>query len=148
MRPSCCRPLPATIPGTPPRCPSRCRTTPRPWARIKGLKIGVPREYFGHGLDPEVEAAIRAALETLGGLGAELVEVSLPHTEYAVATYYVVAVAEASSNLARYDGVKYGFRAEGRQPHGNVPQHPDPGVRGRGAPAHHAGHLYLVRRLL
>ncbi|MCX5891405.1 MAG: Asp-tRNA(Asn)/Glu-tRNA(Gln) amidotransferase subunit GatA [Deltaproteobacteria bacterium] len=81
---------------------------------IHGLKIGVPREYFGHGLDPEVEAAIRAALKTLAGLGADLIEVSLPHTEYAVATYYVVAVAEASSNLARYDGVKYGFRAEGK----------------------------------
>ncbi len=81
---------------------------------IRGLKIGVPREYFGHGLDPEVAAAIRAALKTLEGLGAEVLEVSLPHTEYAVATYYVVAVAEASSNLARYDGVKYGFRAEGK----------------------------------
>jgi aspartyl-tRNA(Asn)/glutamyl-tRNA(Gln) amidotransferase subunit A len=82
--------------------------------QFKGLKIGVPREYFGHGLDPEVETAIRVALKTLEGLGADLIEVSLPHTEYAVATYYVVAVAEASSNLARYDGVKYGFRAEGR----------------------------------
>jgi len=81
---------------------------------IKGLKIGVPKEYFGHGLDPEVEAAIRTALKTLERLGADLLEVSLPHTEYAVATYYVVAVAEASSNLARYDGVKYGFRAEGK----------------------------------
>jgi aspartyl-tRNA(Asn)/glutamyl-tRNA(Gln) amidotransferase subunit A len=81
---------------------------------IRGLKVGVPREYFGHGLDEEVEAAVKAALKTLTSLGAELVEVSLPHTEYAVATYYVVAVAEASSNLARYDGVKYGLRAEGR----------------------------------
>jgi aspartyl-tRNA(Asn)/glutamyl-tRNA(Gln) amidotransferase subunit A len=80
---------------------------------LKGLKVGVPREYFGHGLDQEVEAAIRRALETLASLGAELVEVSLPHTDYAVATYYVIAVAEASSNLARYDGVKYGLRAEG-----------------------------------
>jgi len=80
---------------------------------IKGLKVGVPREYFGEGLDPEVEAAVRGALHTLEGLGAELLEVSLPHTEYAVATYYVVAVAEASSNLARYDGVKYGVRAQG-----------------------------------
>ena len=74
----------------------------------------MPREYFGAGLDPEVEAAVQKALKTLEGLGAELVEVSLPHTEYAVATYYVVAVAEASSNLARYDGVKYGFRGEGK----------------------------------
>jgi aspartyl-tRNA(Asn)/glutamyl-tRNA(Gln) amidotransferase subunit A len=81
---------------------------------IKGLKIGVPKEYFGAGLDPEVEAAVREALQTLEGLGAELVEVSLPHTEYAVAVYYMVAVAEASSNLARYDGVKYGLREEGR----------------------------------
>ena len=81
---------------------------------IKGLKVGVPREYFGEGLDPEVDAAIRGALQTLAGLGAELLEVSLPHTEYAVAAYYVVAVAEASSNLARYDGVKYGLRAEGQ----------------------------------
>jgi aspartyl-tRNA(Asn)/glutamyl-tRNA(Gln) amidotransferase subunit A len=81
---------------------------------IRGLKLGVPREYFGHGLDSEVAAAVKEALKTLESLGAELVEVSLPHTEYAVAVYYVIAVAEASSNLARYDGVKYGFRAEGR----------------------------------
>ena len=80
---------------------------------IKGLKVGVPREYFGEGLDPEVEAAVQAALKTLGNLGADVVEVSLPHTEYAVATYYIIAMAEASSNLARYDGVKYGFRAPG-----------------------------------
>jgi aspartyl-tRNA(Asn)/glutamyl-tRNA(Gln) amidotransferase subunit A len=81
---------------------------------IKGLKIGVPQEYFGEGLDPDVLQAVEAALKTLASLGADLVEVSLPHTEYAVATYYVVAVAEASSNLARYDGVKYGVRQEGR----------------------------------
>jgi aspartyl-tRNA(Asn)/glutamyl-tRNA(Gln) amidotransferase subunit A len=83
---------------------------------LKGLRIGAPREYLGEGLDPEVEAAVRAALKTLAGLGAEIVEVSLPHTEYAVATYYIIAMAEASSNLARYDGVKYGFRA----PAGNL----------------------------
>ena len=80
---------------------------------IKGLRIGFPKEYFGEGLDSEVEAAVRGALQTLESLGAELVEVSLPHTEYAVATYYIIAMAEASSNLARYDGVKYGFRAPG-----------------------------------
>lgn len=80
---------------------------------LKGLKIGVPREYLGEGLDPEVEAAVQGALKTLEGLGADLMEVSLPHTEYAVATYYIIAMAEASSNLARYDGVKYGFRAPG-----------------------------------
>jgi len=81
---------------------------------VRGLKIGVPKEYFGEGLDPDVREAVEAALKTLASLGADLVEVSLPHTEYAVATYYVVAVAEASSNLARYDGVKYGVRREGR----------------------------------
>ncbi len=81
---------------------------------IRGLKIGVPREFFGEGLDPEVRVAVEGALKTLASLGAELLEVSLPHTDYAVAVYYVIAVAEASSNLARYDGVKYGFRAEGR----------------------------------
>ena len=80
---------------------------------IKGLKVGIPKEYFGAGLDPEVEAAVRAGLKTLEGLGADVVEVSLPHTEYAVAVYYIIAVAEASSNLARYDGVKYGLRAPG-----------------------------------
>lgn len=78
---------------------------------IKGLKIGVPREYFIAGLDSEVEQSVKGALELLTQLGAELVEVSLPHTEYAVATYYLIATAEASSNLARYDGVKYGRRA-------------------------------------
>jgi aspartyl-tRNA(Asn)/glutamyl-tRNA(Gln) amidotransferase subunit A len=80
---------------------------------IKGLKVGIPKEYFGEGLDADVEGAVKKALATLEGLGAELVEVSLPHTEYAVAAYYVIATAEASSNLARYDGVKYGFRAPG-----------------------------------
>lgn len=79
---------------------------------IKGLKVGVPREYFGEGLDPDVKAAVTAALETLAGLGAEILEVSLPHTPYAVATYYIIAMAEASSNLARYDGVKYGSRVK------------------------------------
>ncbi|MBW1916620.1 MAG: Asp-tRNA(Asn)/Glu-tRNA(Gln) amidotransferase subunit GatA [Deltaproteobacteria bacterium] len=77
---------------------------------ISGLKIGVPREYYGAGVDPEVEGAVRQALETLMQLGAELVEISLPHSEYVVATYYLIAPAEASSNLARYDGVKYGYR--------------------------------------
>lgn len=78
---------------------------------VAGLKLGMPREYFVEGIDPEVEASVRAGIETLKGLGAELVDVSLPHTRYAVATYYVLANAEASSNLARYDGVRYGLRA-------------------------------------
>ena len=77
---------------------------------VRGIKLGVPREYFVAGMDAEVEQAVRAGIETLRGLGAELVDVSLPHTRYAVATYYILANAEASSNLARYDGVRYGVR--------------------------------------
>ncbi|MFQ5465648.1 MAG: Asp-tRNA(Asn)/Glu-tRNA(Gln) amidotransferase subunit GatA [Thermodesulfobacteriota bacterium] len=80
---------------------------------VRGLRIGIPKEYFIEGLDPEVEGAVRGALEGLKREGAELVDISLPHTEYAVGVYYLVATAEASSNLARYDGVKYGTRAEG-----------------------------------
>lgn len=77
---------------------------------IAGLKIGVPKEYFLPGLDTAVEQAVGAALQHFESLGATLVEVSLPHTEYAIAVYYLIATAEASSNLARYDGVKYGWR--------------------------------------
>ncbi|MGH7478838.1 MAG: Asp-tRNA(Asn)/Glu-tRNA(Gln) amidotransferase subunit GatA [Candidatus Methylomirabilales bacterium] len=78
---------------------------------VTGLRIGIPKEYFIEGMDPEVETAIRAAINVLESLGAKAESISLPHTEYAVATYYLVATAEASSNLARYDAVKYGFRA-------------------------------------
>jgi aspartyl-tRNA(Asn)/glutamyl-tRNA(Gln) amidotransferase subunit A len=84
-------------------------------ADMKGLKLGLPREYFVTGTDPEVESAVRKAVERCKALGAEIIDVSLPHTEYAVATYYVIATAEASANLARYDGVRYGFRAEGAE---------------------------------
>jgi aspartyl-tRNA(Asn)/glutamyl-tRNA(Gln) amidotransferase subunit A len=78
---------------------------------VKGLKIGVPKEYFIEGIDKEVEASVRASIDVLRGLGAEIVDITLPHTQYAVSTYYIVAPAEASSNLARFDGVQYGFRA-------------------------------------
>jgi aspartyl-tRNA(Asn)/glutamyl-tRNA(Gln) amidotransferase subunit A len=81
---------------------------------VKPLVIGVAREYFLEGLDAEVEQAVRAALKVYEGLGAKVQEISLPHTPYAVATYYLVATAEASSNLARYDGVHYGHRTETR----------------------------------
>ena len=80
---------------------------------IKGLKIGVPSEYFIDGMLPEVEKITRNAIKQLESLGAEIIEVTLPHTDYAVPAYYIIAPSEASSNLARYDGVKYGFRAEG-----------------------------------
>lgn len=82
-------------------------------AGVRGLKIGVPREYFIEGMDPEVEAHVREAMKAYERLGATLVDVSLPHTKHALATYYLIAPAEASSNLARYDGVRYGLRAEG-----------------------------------
>jgi aspartyl-tRNA(Asn)/glutamyl-tRNA(Gln) amidotransferase subunit A len=77
---------------------------------IKGLKLGVPKEYFGEGLDAEVRAAVEAAIQQLAADGAEVVPISLPHTSYAIPTYYVIATAEASANLARYDGVRYGYR--------------------------------------
>ncbi|SDX44041.1 Asp-tRNA(Asn)/Glu-tRNA(Gln) amidotransferase subunit GatA [Paenibacillus sp. CF384] len=79
---------------------------------VKGLRIGVPKEYLGQGIDPKVKEAVLAALKQFESLGATWEEVSLPHTEYAVATYYLLASSEASSNLARFDGVRYGVRAE------------------------------------
>ncbi|TWH52033.1 Asp-tRNA(Asn)/Glu-tRNA(Gln) amidotransferase subunit GatA [Sporomusa sp. KB1] len=80
---------------------------------VKGLKIGLPKEYFGAGIQPEVAAAIKQAIDQLTAMGAEVKEVSLPHTEYALPAYYLIAPAEASSNLARYDGVGFGHRAPG-----------------------------------
>jgi aspartyl-tRNA(Asn)/glutamyl-tRNA(Gln) amidotransferase subunit A len=82
---------------------------------VRPLTIGVPKEYFGDALDPEVAAAVRSALKVYEGFGAKLEEVSLPHSPYALATYYLVATAEASSNLARYDGVHYGHRSKSHQ---------------------------------
>jgi aspartyl-tRNA(Asn)/glutamyl-tRNA(Gln) amidotransferase subunit A len=79
---------------------------------VKGMSVGIPREYFIEGLDTEVEEAIREAIKVLEGLGMNIKEVSLPYTEYAVAVYYLIAPAEASSNLARYDGVRYGYRTQ------------------------------------
>jgi aspartyl-tRNA(Asn)/glutamyl-tRNA(Gln) amidotransferase subunit A len=83
---------------------------------IKGLKLGLPKEYLVGGLDPEVKAAVDAAIQQLEKLGAELMEISLPHTEYAAATYYIIAPAEASANLARFDGIRYGARVDGADP--------------------------------
>jgi len=80
---------------------------------VSGLKIGVPKEYFAEGLDHEVRAAVEAGIAKLRDAGCEIVPISLPHTAYAIPTYYVIATAEASANLARYDGVRYGYRAKG-----------------------------------
>ncbi len=83
---------------------------------IKGLKLGLPKEYLIGGLDAEVKAAVDAAVKKFAELGAEIVEISLPHTDYAVATYYIIATAEASANLARFDGIRYGARVDGADP--------------------------------
>jgi aspartyl-tRNA(Asn)/glutamyl-tRNA(Gln) amidotransferase subunit A len=80
---------------------------------LEGVRVGIPAEFWGEGLQPEVSEAVRNAIHQLRRLGAELREVTLPHTPYALATYYIIAPAEASSNLARYDGMKYGYRAPG-----------------------------------
>ncbi len=79
---------------------------------VKGMKLGIPKEYFTSGLNPEIEQAVQVAIAELKTLGMETVEISLPHTEFAVATYYIIACAEASANLSRFDGVKYGYRSE------------------------------------
>ena len=81
---------------------------------VKGLKIGIPDEYFIEGIDPEIEKSVLDAIKLIEGLGAKSERIKLPHTGYAIATYYILATSEASSNLARYDGVKYGFRAKGK----------------------------------
>jgi aspartyl-tRNA(Asn)/glutamyl-tRNA(Gln) amidotransferase subunit A len=78
---------------------------------VRGLRLGVPKEYFGEGLDIEVRQAVEGAIQKLAQSGCEIIPISLPHTEYAIPTYYIVATAEASSNLARFDGVRYGYRA-------------------------------------
>jgi len=80
---------------------------------VRGLKLGVAKEYFGEGLDPEVRHGVESAIDKLKGLGCEIVRVSLPHTAYAIPAYYVIATAEASANLERYDGVRYTLRAQG-----------------------------------
>lgn len=97
---------------------STCRSEPVPdyvaglSGELKGVRIGVPIEYLSDGIQPEIKTSVESAIRQLESLGAEIQEVSLPHTEYAVATYYMIASAEASANLARFDGVRYGHRAE------------------------------------
>ena len=105
-------PLDATcIPAPVGRYRDACRAG-REGDGLKGVRLGIPDEYFQPGMDAEVEAAVRAAMDELGRAGAKLVPVSLPHTKYAIATYYLICTAEASSNLARYDGVRFGHRTK------------------------------------
>jgi aspartyl-tRNA(Asn)/glutamyl-tRNA(Gln) amidotransferase subunit A len=80
---------------------------------VKGVRIGIPKEYFGEGMDPEIRKKVEAGIEVLRKLGCEVREIRMPHTDYAIAVYYIIATAEASSNLARYDGVRYGLRVDG-----------------------------------
>ena len=115
---------------------------------VRGLRLGIPREYFIEGMDPQVESAVRNAISICSQLGAQIVDISLPHTEYGIAAYYIIAPAEASSNLARYDGVKYGHRAPGGQRSDrDVPQESLGGVRRRGEAPHNAWHLCFVGRI-
>ncbi len=83
---------------------------------LEGMKLGLPKEYFVEGMDPEVEKAVRDAVEHCKSLGAEIVDVSLPNAKYAIAVYYIIATAEASANLARFDGIRYGMRLDGKDP--------------------------------
>ena len=115
---------------------------------IKGLKLGLAKEYMIGGLDPEVKRAVEAAVQQFTKLGAEVVEVSLPHTDYAVATYYIIATAEASANLARFDGIRYGLRVDGADPIELYGKTRGAGLRRRGEAAHHPGHLRAEQRLL
>jgi aspartyl-tRNA(Asn)/glutamyl-tRNA(Gln) amidotransferase subunit A len=100
-------------------CDSTCSVRPVPdyeaalTGDVKGLRVGVPKEFFVEGIAPEVEQAVRAALKAYEAMGARMVEISLPHTKYAVAAYYIVATAEASANLSRYDGIRFGLRVDG-----------------------------------
>ncbi|MCF7849168.1 MAG: Asp-tRNA(Asn)/Glu-tRNA(Gln) amidotransferase subunit GatA [Kiritimatiellales bacterium] len=83
---------------------------------LAGIKLGLPKEYFVEGMDPEVEKTVRDAVDHCKSLGAEIVDVSLPHSKYAIAVYYIIATAEASANLARFDGIRYGLRVDGKDP--------------------------------
>ena len=137
-------PLDATTLDRPPMA------LPSPLRDLKGVRVGLPREYFPPDLHPGVAAAMERTKAAVRDLGAELVDVSLPHSAYAVPTYYIVAPAEAAANLARYDGVRYGRapgRARGRHP-GALSDDPGRGVRRRGPASHPGGHVRAERGLL
>ena len=138
-----------TIRRIPPAPIFRCRISRRrARAACKGLRIGVPREYRVDGMPAEIEALWQQGLAWLRDAGAEIVDVSLPHTKYGLATYYIVAPAEASSNLARYDGVRFGLREDGEDLRDLYERTRAAGVWCRGAAAHPDRHLCAVGRLL
>ena len=114
---------------------------------IRGVRLGVPRKMLEQGVETAVRDCFYGALDILRARGAELVDIELPHAPYAISTYYVVATAEASSNLARYDGVRYGFRAEGaRDLREMYEKTRSQGFRPRSEAPHHARHLRAERR--
>ncbi len=118
---------------------------------IRGKVIGIPREYRIDGMPAEIEALWHQGADWLRDAGAEILDISLPHTKYALPCYYVIAPAEASSNLARYDGVRYGRRARigaKRRHHRPLREHPRRGLRRRGEAPRHGRHLRPLRRLL
>ena len=117
--------------------------------RLDGVRLGVPEELTGEGIEAGVLDAFKAALARAEELGAQISEVRLPHAPHALSAYYVLAPAEASSNLARFDGVRYGLRADAtRRSARHVHPHPPRRLRRRGQAAHHARHLRAVLRLL
>ena len=115
---------------------------------VKGMKIGIPKEYRVDGMAAEIDRLWEQGAAWLKAAGAEIVEVSLPHTKYALPAYYIVAPAEASSNLARYDGVRYGLRVPGRDIADMYEKTRARRLRRGGAPAHHDRHLCALGRLL
>ena len=116
--------------------------------RQAACEIGIPKEYRVDGMPAEIEELWQQGIAWLKAAGAEIVEISLPHTKYALPTYYIVAPAEASSNLARYDGVRFGLRVPGDSLRRDVREHPRRGLRRRGAAPHPDRHLCAVGRLL
>jgi len=115
---------------------------------LKGIRVGVPKEYFIAGMQPEVEQSIRAAIEVLKSLGAEIRAVSLPHTDYALPVYYLIAPAEASANLARFDGVRYGLRIDRGELWATYKATRGAGLWRRSQTPHHDRHVCAVGGLL
>ena len=115
---------------------------------IDGMRIGIPQEYFVEGIQPEVEAAVRSAIEQFASLGAEIVPIRLPNSELALPVYYLIVTAEASANLARYDGIRYGLSVEGETIFDHFRQTRRGRFRAGGQTPHHAGHLCLERGIL
>ena len=146
---SCCARWPGLTARIRPALNVRCPTTKQSvGASVKGMRIGIPKEYRIDGMAAEIEDLWQRGAQWLKDAGAEIVDISLPHTKYALPAYYIVAPAEASSNLARYDGVRYGLRVPGRDIDRACTRHARRRLRQGSAAAHHDRHLRAFRRLL